>query len=85
MGVVKQYGDCSLGHCAGTGACSGIDHTRGCLYNCLCPRTTPTMGTGKLTWSLKGRPVGDSPIVYRAHRDISEGGWHGTRISADVK
>ncbi len=74
MGVVKQYGDRGLGHCAGTGACPGIDHTRGCLYNCLCPGTTPTMGTGRLTWSTKDRPVGDSPIVYRAHRDTPEGG-----------
>jgi len=52
----------------------GIDHTRSCLYNCLCPGTTPTMGTGRLTWSIQGRPVGDSPIVYRAHRDNPEGG-----------
>jgi hypothetical protein len=37
------------------------------------------MGIGRLTWSLKGRPVPveDSPIVYRAHRDTLEGGWHG--------
>src|SRR5262245_29356007 len=64
----------SLGHFAGTRACPGIDHTYGCLYNCLCPGTMPIMGTGRLTWSLKGRPAGTSPVVYRAHRDTPEGG-----------
>src|SRR5262249_49567177 len=46
----------SLGHFAVPRAGPGIDHTCGCLYNCLCPGTTPTIGTGRLHGASRSVP-----------------------------